>query len=75
MSNQGKRCFIGWILVSLLTMASVASASGLHPYWRPKHPRHPAPPTGVAEPAAIALLGMGLVTLGIYAKKKRGKKQ
>jgi len=29
----------------------------------------------VAEPAAIALLGMGLVTLGIYAKKKRGKKQ
>ena len=29
----------------------------------------------VAEPAAIALLGAGLVSLGIYAKRKRGKKQ
>lgn len=29
----------------------------------------------VAEPASIALLGAGLVSLGIYAKRKRGKKQ
>ena len=28
----------------------------------------------VAEPAAIALLGAGLVSLGIYAKHKRNKK-
>ncbi|MCX6569102.1 MAG: PEP-CTERM sorting domain-containing protein [Candidatus Aminicenantes bacterium] len=28
----------------------------------------------VPEPAAIALLGIGLVSLGIYAKKKQGKK-
>ena len=28
----------------------------------------------VAEPAAIALLGAGLVSLGIYAKRKRNKK-
>ena len=29
----------------------------------------------VAEPAAIALLGAGLVSLGFYAKRKRAKKQ
>ena len=29
----------------------------------------------VAEPAAIALLGAGLVSLGIYAKRKQGKKR
>ena len=29
----------------------------------------------VAEPAAIMLLGAGLISLGIYAKRKRGKKQ
>ncbi len=28
----------------------------------------------VAEPAAILLLGAGLVSLGLYAKRKRGKK-
>jgi hypothetical protein len=30
--------------------------------------------TRVAEPAAILLLGSGLVSLAIYAKKKRDKK-
>ena len=28
----------------------------------------------VAEPAAITLLGAGLISLGIYAKRKRNKK-
>jgi hypothetical protein len=28
----------------------------------------------VAEPAAIVLLGAGLLSLGVYAKKKHGKK-
>ena len=28
----------------------------------------------VAEPASIALLGAGLISLGIYAKRKRNKK-
>jgi hypothetical protein len=28
----------------------------------------------VAEPGSIALLGAGLVTLGLYAKKKNAKK-
>jgi hypothetical protein len=29
----------------------------------------------VAEPTAILLLGAGLVSLAVYAKKKRSKKQ
>ena len=43
----------------------------------PDGPHGPnGPPTySVAEPAAIALLGSGLIALGIYAKKKRSKKQ
>jgi hypothetical protein len=36
--------------------------------------RQPAPPPTVSDPASIALLGTGLVALGIYAKKKNGKK-
>lgn len=34
----------------------------------------PEPAYTVAEPGSIALLGAGLVTLGIYAKKKNAKK-
>ncbi len=34
----------------------------------------PGPTYSVSEPAAVALLGSGLVALGIYAKKKNGKK-
>ena len=30
---------------------------------------------GVSEPAAVVLLGAGLVSLGLYAKRKRGKKK
>ncbi len=68
-----KRWSIGWILLLLMSVASVFGAWAFGPH-RPHHPRDPKPPVGVAEPAAIALLGVGLVSLGIYAKKKRGKK-
>jgi hypothetical protein len=62
-----------WMSLLLMTVASVASASDLGPQKR--QGRRHRPPVSVAEPAAIALLGAGLVSLGIYAKKKRGKKQ
>ncbi len=72
-SNTKPGTVLLWAFLVALTFGSIASASDLGPrYWR----RHrPKPPVGVAEPAAIALLGAGLVSLGIYAKKKRGKKQ
>ncbi len=31
-------------------------------------------PTSVPEPAALALLGVGLVSLGLYTKRKKGSK-
>jgi len=60
-----------WIFLLLLT---VASASDFGP--RQRDGRHRSGGgISVPEPAVIALLGAGLVSLGIYAKKKRGKKQ
>ena len=58
----------------LITIASIVSATELGPRRRPGQ-RNRNTPISVAEPAAIALLGAGLVSLGFYAKKKRGKKQ
>ena len=55
-----------------LLVTTGASAAG---NW-PDRNKHPQPGGGysVAEPTAVLLLGAGLVSLGIYAKKKRGKK-
>jgi hypothetical protein len=64
---------VGWGFVLLLTMASIASASEFGP--RKKPGMRGREPVSVAEPAAILLLGAGLASLGLYAKKKRGKKQ
>jgi hypothetical protein len=61
-----------FLLLGLI--AAVASASDFGPRRRPGHGGG-NPIQSVAEPAAITLLGAGLVSLGIYAKKKRGKKQ
>jgi len=54
--------------------SSAAGASLEGP--RRGHGRHRAgnPTYSVAEPASIALLGAGLVVLGLYAKKKNHKK-
>jgi len=61
-------------LVALFLMTcviSVFSDASEGPRWRR---RHPGGGYSVAEPAAIVLLGAGLISLGVYAKKKRGKK-
>jgi hypothetical protein len=42
---------------------------------RPRRRRHGQAGYFVAEPAALVLLGAGLVTNGLYAKGKRGEKQ
>jgi hypothetical protein len=71
-----KFSLLTWVFLLVLTIASVASASELGPRRKPgNRDRRPSPPVSVAEPAAIALLGAGLVSLGIYANKKRTKKQ
>lgn len=65
-----------WVFLFVLTIASLASASDFGPRKKPGHRgRGGKDPVSVAEPAAIALLAAGLVSLGLYAKKKRGKKQ
>jgi hypothetical protein len=58
------------IFLLLLVMSTIAGASA-------NRPRRGGGGGGysVAEPAMVLLLGAGLVSLGIYAKRKRGKKQ
>ena len=62
---------VGLVFLLLMTVTSIASAADFGPRRRPGHRAR----YSVAEPAAIALLGAGLISLGFYAKKKRGKKQ
>jgi hypothetical protein len=59
--------------VLLWSAASAAGASNPGPRDRRGLDRS-APDYAVAEPASIALLGVGLVILGVYAKRKNGKK-
>jgi hypothetical protein len=74
------------LILLFFVLSTVASAAELWPgWWKPKSGQsHGTTGTtagngngtvSVAEPAAIALLGAGLVSLGLYAKRKRGKKQ
>lgn len=73
------------LILMFFVLSTVASAADMWPGWwksKGKVTQHGNTVTGngnqtysVAEPAAILLLGAGLVSLGIYAKRKRGKKQ
>ena len=66
----------------VLSTAALAQVSGPGSDWTKKGGKHDLS-TGsaavqgysVPEPAAIGLLGAGLVSLGIYAKRKQGKKR
>ena len=67
------------LILMFVVVSAVASASDMWPGWFKSD--HGTGDTGggpvqsVAEPAAIVLLGAGLVSLGLYAKRKRAKKQ
>jgi len=59
----------------LAWVASSAAGASLEGPRRGGGRNRPGNPTySVAEPASVALLGAGLVVLGLYAKKKNGKK-
>ena len=68
------------LILMFVVVSAVASASELWPGWFKSGGTQGGGETGgttysVVEPAAIVLLGAGLVSLGIYAKRKRSKKQ
>ena len=53
-------------LLSWVLLAATSANAG------PRDPRKP--PCRVAEPGTLALLGTGLVSVGLYALKKRKKR-
>ena len=66
---------VGTLVLALGLVSILASASGFGPRNQHGRNRQGSVPTSVAEPAAIVLLGAGLVSLGFYAKKKHDKKK
>lgn len=72
------------LILLFFVLSTVASATEMWPGWWKHNPKtgHIGEGTtaggngySVAEPMAVLLLGAGLVSLAVYAKKKRGKKQ
>jgi hypothetical protein len=74
------------LILLFFVLSTVASAAEMWPGWFKRNHTHGSTTTGgttvtgngtvsVAEPTAILLLGAGLVSLAVYAKKKRSKKQ
>ena len=71
------------LILLFFVLSTVASAAEMWPGWWKGNNNGGTGGTGgttggngysVAEPTAILLLGAGLVSLAVYAKKKRGKK-
>ncbi len=63
------------ILLFTLVMANMISAAVPPEGWIPGNPKPGHNNNRVAEPAAVLLLGAGLVSLGVYARKKRNGKK
>ena len=59
------------VAISLLSWVMISTAPANA---GPKPPKPPKPPHSVAEPATLALLGVGLVSVSLYALKKRNKR-
>ena len=71
MTKQAKIALVGLLLIILITStAAYAWSDDFGPWDRGHHHRGPH---GVAEPVAIALIGIGLAGLGAYALKRRKK--
>ncbi len=76
------------VILLFFAISTAAVASDSWPGWFKSHPKTSQSQDGitrgagntgsngysVTEPQTLALLGAGLVTLGIYAKHKQGKK-
>jgi hypothetical protein len=60
---------MAFALIALMVLFAASFAEGLKPGKGKKGGRY-----GVAEPAAMVLLGGGLASLGLYAIKKHKKK-
>ena len=72
MKNLFRKLRVPLAALFLLTWVVAAAAFASEgPRW--KRSKHSGGYNSVAEPAAIVLLGAGLVSLGIYAKRKREK--
>lgn len=61
-----------FLVLSTAAMAGDSWLGGAGSKPKPKKPKNHT--YSVPEPHTLALLGAGLVSLGIYAKKKTGKK-
>ncbi|MCX6569950.1 MAG: hypothetical protein NT006_00750 [Candidatus Aminicenantes bacterium] len=74
------------LILLFFALSTAAVASDSWPGWFKSHPKTGHSQVGttrgagingysLTEPQAIALLGVGLVSLGVYAKRKQGKKR
>jgi hypothetical protein len=67
-----KKLSVPAVFLLVLSLATFANAG---PRRKPGHGHGGGqPPHSVAEPATLALLGAGLVSIGLYAKRKKDQK-
>ena len=76
MNKAGRILCTGWAGASRVLGGAASAANAADALGPRRRPGNGGgnPIRSVAEPGAIALLGAGLVTLGIYANRKNKKK-